>query len=173
MKVVLFCGGQGMRLRQLNPDLTVPFVALVERLLAKDPDDRYQTCRELRADLARWTDPEKVRAILGAEADAARAFRPPAPDLDDDDLRLLPDDGSSSPSVSLRDLGDAEPAAAPIVRTPPPPVPAVLVPPGERKPGAAIPPRALAADDSRWLVQFIAVAVVLGLLAILAITLFA
>ena len=28
-------------------------------------------------------------------------------------------------------------------------------------------------DDSRWLVQFIAVAVVLGLLAVLAITLFA
>ena len=66
------------------------FAAVVRKLMAKDPDDRYQTAAELRADLARWTDPEKVRAILGAEAEAARAFRPPPPEIDDDDLRLLP-----------------------------------------------------------------------------------
>ena len=143
------------------------FAAIVRKLMAKDPDDRYQDCAELRADLARWTDPGKVRAILGAEAESARAFRPPAPEIDDEDLRLLSD---VTPNTSLRDLGDAEPAAAPLHRSPPPPVPALVKPP--RLPGHG-PSRSGGRDDFRWLIQFIAVAVVLGLIAILAITLFA
>jgi eukaryotic-like serine/threonine-protein kinase len=134
------------------------FAAIVRKLMAKNPDDRYQNCRELRIDLARWTDPDKVRALLGSEADAARAFRPPAPVLDDDDLRLVPDDTVSTPALSLRDLGDAEAAPAPMRRQPPVPVTAVVRP--------VVRP----ADDSRWLTQFIAAAVILGLLAILAIT---
>src|SRR4051794_14511232 len=110
------------------------FAAIVRKLMAKNPDDRYQTSEELRADLARWTDPERVRAILGAEAEAARAFRPPSPVFEDDDLRLLSDeDGSSPVSFSLRDLGDAEPAAAPMHKPPPAPVPAVLINPIERR----------------------------------------
>src|SRR5260370_42325695 len=68
------------------------FAAIVRKLMAKDASDRYQQCAGLRADLARWTNPAKVRSILGAEADAARAFRPPEPELDEDDLRLLSDD---------------------------------------------------------------------------------
>src|SRR5262249_23155843 len=136
----------------------------------------YQSCGELRADLARWTEPEKVRAILGSEADAARAFRPPPPEIDDDDLRLLSDDGSGGTLGSLRDLGDAEPAPPPVHRPPPAPVPPVLIPPGApRKPAAEVeePTPAAPPDDSRWLIQFIAVAVILGLLVVLAITLFA
>lgn len=150
------------------------FAAIVRKLMAKSPDERYQDCRELRADLVRWTDPAKVRAILGAEAESARAFRPPAPELKDDDLRLLSDDDGSSPfTFSLRDLGDAEPAVAPMHRPPPPPVPAVLILPSDRRaPTTALAPEARGQDDdSRWLVQFIAIALVLGVLAILAITL--
>jgi eukaryotic-like serine/threonine-protein kinase len=139
------------------------FAAIVRKLMAKNPDDRYQNCAQLRTDLARWTDPEKVRALLGAEADAARAFRPPSPSLDDDDLRLVPDDAVSTPALSLRDLGDAEPAPAPMRRSPPPPVTAVVRP---RKA-----PRSTSGDESRWLTHFIAIAIILGLLAILAITL--
>lgn len=156
------------------------FAAVVRKLMAKDPDDRYQTCAELRTDLARWVDPRKVRAILGSEAENARAFRPPAPELDDDDLRLLTDSSPESPGISLRDLGAAEPTAAPMHRAPVPPVPAVVVAPGKpRRPHAVEEPDELgpaavpAPDDSRWLIHFIAVAVVLGLLAVLAITLLA
>ena len=54
------------------------FAAIVRKLMSKKPEERYQNCPELRADLARWTDPERVRAILGAEAEAARSFRPAA-----------------------------------------------------------------------------------------------
>jgi hypothetical protein len=36
-----------------------------------------------------------------------------------------------------------------------------------------VPPARASADDSRWLTQYIAVAVILGLLALLAITVFA
>ncbi len=158
------------------------FAAIVRKLMAKDPDDRYQTCAELRTDLARWVDPEKVRAILGNEADAARAFRPPPPEIDDDDLRLLSDSSSVTSGLSLRDLGEAEPAAPPVPRVVPPPVAAVVVAPNRKPKPKPVPhpdpeddsgPIPVApTDDSRWLMQVIAAAVVLGLLAILAITLF-
>ena len=32
------------------------FAAVVRKLMAKDPDDRYQDCDELRGDLSRWAD---------------------------------------------------------------------------------------------------------------------
>ena len=101
------------------------FAAIVRKLMAKDPAERYQTSEELRGDLMRWTDPVRVKAILGAEAESARAFRPPPPELDDEDLRLLDDDDDRpSHSTSLRDLGDAEPGVAPMHKPPPPPRPA-------------------------------------------------
>ena len=142
------------------------FAAIVKKLMAKDPDHRYQTAADLRADLARWTSPEKLRALLGAEAEAARAFRPPPPELEEDDLRLLSDDVSGGPGVSLRDLGDAEPAAAPYHRAPPPTVKAVVIPQSGRLPATRT-----GQGDSRWLFTFIAVTVALGILAILLITL--
>jgi serine/threonine protein kinase len=150
------------------------FAAIVRKLMAKDPDDRYQTCAELRHDLARWTDPARVRAILGAEADAARAFKPPSPVLEDDDLRIVADDDGSSPvSFSIRDLGEAEPAAAPMHKAPPTPVPAVLVGHGDRRSSSTLPSYSSQSSphDDRWLIHFIAIAVMLGVLAILAITL--
>ena len=49
------------------------FAAVVRKLMSKNPEERYQNAAELRADLARWTDPARVHAILGAEADAARS----------------------------------------------------------------------------------------------------
>ena len=65
------------------------FAAIVRKLMAKDPADRYQSGQQLRRDLERWTDPAIVKAILGTEAEAARAFRPPPPELDDEDLRFF------------------------------------------------------------------------------------
>jgi serine/threonine-protein kinase len=148
------------------------FAAIVRKLMAKDPNDRYQTAAELRGDLARWTDPQKVRAILGAEAEAARAFRPPPPELADDDLRLLDDDGSTTSGFSLRDLGAAEPAAAPMHKKPPKPVPALVLLPGEEdEPSHSPTRRGDPGDDLRWLYHFIAIAIFLGVVAVLAITL--
>jgi serine/threonine protein kinase len=159
-------------LERVTRGVPATFAAIIRKLMAKAPDDRYQTAAELRTDLARWTEPEKVRAILGAEAEAARAFRPPPPDLADDDLRLLDDDGSTPSSFSLRDLGDAEPAAAPMHKKPPKPVPALVLLPGEAsEPIAPLPPRRDQRDDLRWLFHFIAIAIFLGVVAVLAITL--
>ncbi|RKH59556.1 diguanylate cyclase domain-containing protein [Corallococcus aberystwythensis] len=43
-------------LRPLRPDLSPALVAVIEKLLAKDPDDRYQSGEALAADLDRLTE---------------------------------------------------------------------------------------------------------------------
>ena len=139
------------------------FGAVVRKLMAKDPDDRYQACSELRADLARWADPAIVHSILGAEADSAHAFRPPPPELDEDDLRLLSDEDGQSLGLSLRDLGSAESLPAPMHKPPLPPRPALVLPPP--RPG---PSSLEKSDEIRWLVRFITVALVVGVLVIIA-----
>ena len=116
-------------LEKIARGVPAAFAAIVRKLMAKNPDERYQNCAELRADLVRWTDPAQLRAILGAEAEAARSFRPPPPPLADEDLRLLSVADDESPSVlSIRDLGDPEPSHAPRYRAPLPPLPAAVRP---------------------------------------------
>jgi serine/threonine protein kinase len=143
------------------------FAAIVRKLMNKKPDERYQSCGELRADLLRWTDPARLRAILGAEAEAARSFHPPAPALGEDDLRLLSiADDSNSSVLSLRDLGDPEPSQAPRHKPPLPPLPAALRP---RSHPESETPRGH--DETRWLLHFSLVVLGLGLVAILMIAL--
>lgn len=158
-------------LEQVARGVPAAFAAIVRKLMAKEPADRYQTAEDLKADLSRWTDPERVKAILGAEAESARAFRPPPPELDDEDLRLLADDdGPSSVKISLRDLGEAEPGFAPRHKTAPAPRPAVVLdsPSRYRDDTPGVLPSA-SSDDSRWLIRFIIVVCALGVLAILLI----
>ena len=146
------------------------FAAIVRKLMSKKPEERYQNCQELRADLARWTDPERVRAILGAEAEAARTFRPPPPELEEDDLRLLDvEDSESRDGMSLRDLGTPEPSFAPRHQHPPAPLPAVV---------RSSPPRDsrssrfsnLRSNENSWLFQFALIAIAIGLVAIVVIS---
>jgi serine/threonine-protein kinase len=91
-------------------------------------------------------------------------------ELDDEDLRLLDEENAAAPVVSLRDLGDAEPTAAPMRKPPPAPVRALVMLPGERG-SDELPPRLPGRDDSRWLTHFIAIAVALGVIAIILIAL--
>jgi eukaryotic-like serine/threonine-protein kinase len=157
-----------------NVARTVPaaFAAVVRKLMSKMPEERYQDCAELRGDLTRWTDPARVRAILGAEADRARSFRPPPPELVEDDLRLLDSiDPASRDSLSLRDLGGAEPSTAPRHQIPMPPLTAIIrSSPNRGTSSPTISPGAN--DDTRWLVQFAVIAAVAGLIAIVFIAIF-
>jgi serine/threonine protein kinase len=147
------------------------FAAIVRKLMNKKPEERYQNCAELRADLARWIDPQRVRAILGAEAEAARSFRPPPPELDEDDLRLLvADESDSRDSGSLRNLGDPQPSVAPRHYTPPPPMTAVVRPATSREASPQrIPPLRRGYNENAWLFQFALIAVGAGILAIILI----
>lgn len=159
------------------------FAAIVRKLMAKAPGDRYQSCKEVRADLLRWTDPSVVRAILGAEADSARAFRPPPPRLDEDDLRILDDEFSSGAPVSLRDLGEAEAPRAPMHKPPPPPRPAVMIM-DDRRPGTRrtrpapeaddvepVDERPVPNEDLRFLIRFAAIAIAVGIILLLVLLL--
>ena len=148
------------------------FAAVVRKLMSKNPDERYQSAAELRADLTRWTDPTRVRAILGAEADAARSFRPPPPELGEDDLRLLDDESTvSRDQVSIRDLGGAEPSVAPRHQAPEAPMRALV---RHREPSESMhrPFPQPANNDTRWLVHFAIIAAAMGLIGILIIALF-
>ena len=150
-------------LEQVARGVPSAFAAIVRKLMAKDPADRYQDCGELRGDLTRWADPAIVRSILGAEAETAGAFRPPPPELDEDDLRLLGDDDGAIGST-LRDLGTAEALPAPMHKRRRPPRRAVLLAPDDHRFG---PP-----DEARWLVRFVAGTLVVGVLVVAAIALF-
>jgi eukaryotic-like serine/threonine-protein kinase len=147
------------------------FAAVVRKLMSKKPEERYQSAAELKADLVRWTDPARVHAILGAEADAAQSFRPPPPELAEEDLRLLAvEESVSRDGISLRDLGVAEPSHAPRYQQPLPPLTAVVRPGSSRElPGGV---GRGASQDANWLVQFGIIAAILGLLAILFIAIF-
>jgi serine/threonine protein kinase len=152
-------------LEKIARGVPAAFAAIVRKLMAKKPEERYQSCGELRGDLTRWTDPTRLKAILGAEAEAARSFHPPPPALAEEDLRLLSVADDSGPGViSLRDLGDAEPSQAPRHRTPLPPLPVAVRPRLEQPPGRS-------SNDTRWLLHFTLIALALGLLAILSIAL--
>lgn len=162
-------------LEKVARGVPVAFAAIIRKLMAKEPAERYQSCAELRPDLARWTDAERVRALLGAEAEVARAFRPPPPELDEDDLRVADDEGPTSSLNALRELGSAEVSQAPLYRPPPPPRTAVIRPPSQApappSPTAPPPARRPRVSDDRWIIWFSAVAFALGVLAILFISL--
>ena len=139
------------------------FAAIVRKLMNKDPADRYQTVAELRVDLTRWADPAVVRSILGAEADAARTFRPPPPVVEDDDLRLV-DSGDGAISLALlRDFGASEPPAAPMHRPKRSSRPAVLGSPKSSKSQS----RTNLQDETRWLILFVIGTVGFGLLVVM------
>ncbi len=156
-------------LEKITRGVPSAFAAIVRKLMAKEPNDRYQSGAQLQADLARWTDPKVVRSILGAEVDAARDFRPPPPELEEEDLRLLSEEKLGSQTGNLlRDLGEAEPGEVSKRRVPPP-RPAVLVdklaPPAVR----VSPKGAYEREDTAWLMPFIVVVCMLGALAIVLI----
>lgn len=70
--------------------------AIIGRLLAKQPDHRYLSAEDLRADLRRWLDGETPRALAAVEA--------PAPAASPDATRV------AIPSVSAATTGE-QPAA--------------------------------------------------------------
>ncbi len=148
------------------------FAAIVRKLMNKDPADRYQSCPELAADLSRWTDPAVVRGIIGPAAESARAFTPPPPELEDSDLRWIDAEAGASPGANpsgarnLRDLGAAEPPAAPMHKKPPKPKAAVVLPDDWIEPARA---PARVRDEGRYLIHFVAIALALGILGIILI----
>ncbi len=148
------------------------FGAVIRKLMSKNPAERHQNAAELRSDLNRWTDPARVHAILGAEAEAVRSFHPPAPQLDENDLRLWDDEEDrSSDGVSLRNLGTPEPSLAPRHAPALPPLRAVFRAAPSRESTPA-PVRPTSRDDSQWLIHFAIIAAAVGLLAILFLTIF-
>jgi eukaryotic-like serine/threonine-protein kinase len=164
-------------IEKLAPGVPQAFGAIVRKLMAKEPAERYQTCAELRRDLARWTDPDRVRALSGAVGETARAFRPPPPSLEEDDLRMMDESTSNFTLANLKELGSGEVSNAPLYKPAPPPRSAVVVPNAPAasrtepaKPASVEVVHSMSNPDMRWVVQFSVAAVILGIVAIALIT---
>ncbi len=159
-------------LEKVAAEVPSAFAAIVRKLMAKDPADRYQTGEEVQADLRRWTDPKLLPAILGAESASARDFRPPPPQLSDEDLRVFDDVPRRGSSANiLRDLGDSEARPAPLHKPPLPPRPALVLPEDDFEDDLPPLPK-FEPEDDRWLIRIIAVVCVLGAVAVLLLALF-
>lgn len=91
-------------LEQVAPGLPEPLMAIVARLMAKDPAHRYQTASEVLADLRSFRD-RRPLAALPAEKPGDQALDLGAGDLDwDDELpRGLPDVPRYGPWQRARD----------------------------------------------------------------------
>ena len=60
--------GASVRLRDVRADLPTAFVRVVDRIIAKDPDERYASAGALEADLAQALDDGAVPAVIDAPA---------------------------------------------------------------------------------------------------------
>jgi serine/threonine protein kinase len=152
-------------LERVAAGVPAEFAAIVKKLMAKEPSDRYESARDLANDLARWTDPNTTKALLGERGERARAFRPPPPRIDDADLRVLDMEGASSLDIALRDLGDAEAAPAPSKKNAPAAKAAVVLP----APTAAAQARPPA--ERAWITYLLIGVVLTGAVALLLIAL--
>lgn len=152
-------------LEKFAPYVPKEFGALVRKMMAKDPADRYQTADELVHDLKRWTDANLVRSLVGSVAETGQIFHPPPPEIDSAEIQI--DEG-----VSLRSLGADQPTEAIISRAikpaakpgqepaPPTPMQRIKAPKAVHESG----------DESyEGLYKAIFIIVGLGILAILAI----
>lgn len=113
-------------LEKICPDVPAAFAAIVWKAMAKQPEDRQQSALELRADLARWAEAGRIVAEGRASSGSGRGFRPPPPELDDDEIRLDDNPSQFSGLGGLRDLGAAE-ISAPLSKPPILPRTAVII----------------------------------------------
>jgi serine/threonine protein kinase len=152
-------------LEKFAPHVPKEFGALVRKMMAKDPADRYQTSDELVHDLKRWTDADLVRSLVGSVAETGQIFHPPPPEIDSAEIQI--DEG-----VSLRSLGADQPTEAIISRAIKP-----AAKPGQ-EPGPPTPMRRIKApkavhqsggESYEGLYKVIFIIVGLGILAIVAI----
>jgi len=84
-----------MPLRQLNPAVTPECEAVVMRALAKDPKDRYQTCRELSDALVKALNPRPQHIGDPAPApQAAPLYTPPVARVQPAPVLQIPPSGA-------------------------------------------------------------------------------
>ncbi len=108
--------------RLLRPDLPDAVQVVVEKAMAKDPQTRYQSARELASDL------QAVVSSAGVQtrAETVVAKAPPVPPVPLESLATVPDPGTATLQESLPPA--AFPYTEPMPVAPPLPAPPIAVP---------------------------------------------
>ena len=89
-------------LERAGKNIPAAFAGIVRKLMAKNPNLRYQTGQSVQADLAQWTDPDIVHTFLLAEHElelAGSRARGLELEPDEDDLPPLDDELPGRPRV--------------------------------------------------------------------------
>ena len=79
--------------RQLNSNLPAAFEAIILSCLAKDPDDRYASAEDLRADLLRFRQGRPVAAVAAQDANATQAMTSTRAMRADESTTVMPSAG--------------------------------------------------------------------------------
>jgi serine/threonine protein kinase len=72
--------GSPPKLAELRPDVGAAFAGLIERAMARDPNDRFQTARSMADAVTSWLTPSKLpsrRAPASSPLTTAKTIRPP------------------------------------------------------------------------------------------------
>lgn len=112
------------RLTELRSDVPASVDAIVRRMVAKRPEDRYPSMREVGVALA------ECRAALGSIRPALRSSSPPRPDRSDSgELMATSTSGSSVASQPTKEIPVSNASSAAPPKRPPPLPPALPVAP--------------------------------------------
>ena len=91
------CDGQHCPVRELNPDTPEWLAEIVDRLLQKDPDDRFQTVREVRGTFSARAPRRFATFLVASEARSGSRVRARA-----EEASHRPGEPDASPGMSPR-----------------------------------------------------------------------
>ncbi len=74
MLVVQICHDPPPPLRELRPDAPAPIEAVIAKMLAKDPDERFASCREVKAAILPFRSVDSAPVVRASREPAADAF---------------------------------------------------------------------------------------------------
>jgi len=115
-------------LKSLNPDVPNDLIAIINKALAKDPNDRYQTAAQMADDLRNALSRAKTDAVATPKSPGETMIEEPEPSPDATVVEPPVEEGAIGGTLVEADVPEGPPASkdgtdagGTVVETPPPP----------------------------------------------------